>query len=359
MIQDQLSHDKAKSSSLKAKDAGGQTRSFQIDYNLDYYWVRLPIDPLFSQDTSGVDHLLQTKWGQGEPWNYKCPIDSIYNPNEHITCPTGCVAVAISQILYYLHFNIGWPLALYHTIVPDYYYSYHYIGGGLYRYYYFNNLQRLDAVSPSPRWNAMALDKGDGTQTLATEYVGDLMIDVGQVTDMKYHFWGSGTVELPEHFSYFGINCYQGLYAFNTVKEQLLDEQPVLISGSDGTTGHAWVIDGYRQEIDTTQNRYQWLLIPPDSLSYYPNINYDYVLTEQQKQSRYPNIQEFDIEYENPTVVRRDYLRMNWGWDGEYDQGNYMLYPNYYSNSIPAWSNGNDVLPFAYSLKIIYDFQEL
>lgn len=49
---------------------------------------------------------------------------------------------------------------------------------------------------------------------------------------------------------------------------------------------------------------------------------------------------------------------MNWGSDGDYDQGNYMLYPNY-SNNTPAWSNGNDVLPFAYNLKIIYDFQEL
>lgn len=358
MIQNQLSNDKATSSKSNAKDEGEQPRSFQIDYNLDYYWVRLPIEPLFSQDTSGVDHLLETKWGQGEPWNYQCPIDSIVNPINHITCPTGCVSVAISQILYYLHFNIGWPVALYHTLVPNYYYSYHYIGGRQYRYYFFNNLQRLDAVSPSPRWNAMALDKGDGTQTSATEYVGDLMIDVGQVTDMKYHYWGSGTVALPEHFSYFGINCYQGLYAFDTVKEQLLDEQPVLISGSDGTAGHAWVIDGYRQEIDTTQNRYQWFLIPPDSLSYYPGINYEYVLTEQQKQSRYPNLQEFDIEYENPVVARRNYLRMNWGSDGDYDQGNYMLYPNY-SNNTPAWSNGNDVLPFAYNLKIIYDFQEL
>ena len=53
-----------------------------------------------SQFKSVVTPLLKTTWNQWEPYNGKCPIKS------GELCPTGCVATAMSQILYYYHYPL-------------------------------------------------------------------------------------------------------------------------------------------------------------------------------------------------------------------------------------------------------------
>ena len=94
-------------------------------------------------------------------------------------------------------------------------------------------------------------------------------------------------------------------------------------------------------------------MIPPDSLCYYPNLDYDYVLTEQQKQSLFPNVQEYDFEYENPTNQQYShYLKMNWGWDGHYNNGVYIMdYQN-------GWCSESDTLNLVDGMKIFYNFRE-
>jgi hypothetical protein len=47
-------------------------------------------------EREAIAPMLTTKWGQDNPFNLKCPS---YFPLMH--CPTGCVATAMSQILYY------------------------------------------------------------------------------------------------------------------------------------------------------------------------------------------------------------------------------------------------------------------
>lgn len=51
-----------------------------------------------NRETSNIliPHLILTKWGQGYPWNNKLPIDT---SNDNQKCPTGCIAVAASQII--------------------------------------------------------------------------------------------------------------------------------------------------------------------------------------------------------------------------------------------------------------------
>lgn len=90
-------------------------------------------------------HLLTTKWGQGNPWNAKLPIDS----NAGRRCFTGCTAVAISQILFYLHYHINKPLGLYHNIAI----SKSNISGKTTNI----GFSRSGYVANSARWNQMAL----------------------------------------------------------------------------------------------------------------------------------------------------------------------------------------------------------
>lgn len=60
-------------------------------------------------------------------------------------------------------------------------------------------------------------------------------------------------------------------------------------------SGHAWVIDGYKCYCTTTDRPYKWVIMPPDSLSFYNNINYDYVLTVEEKEWRYPDVYEIKL----------------------------------------------------------------
>ena len=45
----------------------------------------------------GFRHLVTAKWGQGGPYNTLCPYDSSLNAR----CVTGCVTVAMGQVMHY------------------------------------------------------------------------------------------------------------------------------------------------------------------------------------------------------------------------------------------------------------------
>lgn len=67
-----------------------------------------------STEQTIIPHLIQTKWGQGYPWNQKTPYDiSLIHPKR---CLLGCTATATGQLLYYTHFNLYKPNRLYHDI---------------------------------------------------------------------------------------------------------------------------------------------------------------------------------------------------------------------------------------------------
>lgn len=351
MIQSQLSCEKELTYDIKQPDHENQpSRSLPIDYSQDYYWVRLPRSgPVVVIDTvSSVPHLIQTKWGQLWPWNYLC-----HDEGYTTVFPTGCSSVAVAQMLYYLHGSINAPSGLYHTIEP----SFTAYGTGSSAYWSITSIVRDDYISPSGRWSTMALNAGNGSRTSATDYVGALMVDIGQRMNTKYRMLASSTDYFGgEIFSEYGIACNTCDYNQDTVKSYLSNSQPVLIQGWDSKysdSGHAWIIDGYQVEKETTyRDCYQWVLIPPDSLCYYPYLNYDYVLTEQEKQWLYPTIQENDYVYECPLVQQNyTYLRMNWGSDGYLDNALYSLHDFY------GWTSSSDTLGLDYGMRTIHNYR--
>lgn len=163
-----------------------------------------------SQTTVGP--LMATTWGQQRTYN-----DLVENENCAAgTAPTGCVATAMAQIMYY------------HSFPNNY------------------------------NWENMQLG-GMGTMETAR-----LMRDVGQAVDMNYTCTASGadmedaTSAFSNDFGY--QNATYSDFNHSTVKQQLGWNRPVMLSGyrtmvvncfgffcsTKYENGHAWVCDGYR-----------------------------------------------------------------------------------------------------------------
>ena len=319
-------------------------------YDDPYVWVRFILGQDYSttNNYSNVNHLIETKWGQNDPWNYKCPILN------GTLCPLGCTAVAVGQMLYYLNDYNGSPSGLYHTIIPSY--TYHNNNSGS---YFTLTVTRTNYYSNSPRWASMATIN-PGSVTTSVEYVGDLLIDIADRAGSQFTLNStSGETSTALFSNYYGISCTMSNYSQSTVINSLNDSIPVLvtakISNSPGAKGHEWIIDGYNSSLTTVDHRYKWRMVPPDSLSYYGSSSYDYVYTESEMQQFYPNVIENEIIHEYSEFITY-LLRMNWGWHD--NQNIYNDYNDDYDNrlyAMGAWNGGGYDLN--YQIKIYHNFQ--
>lgn len=278
-----------------------------------------------------IPHLLKTTWGQSYPWNYKLPKDTKDNNK---TCPTGCVSVSLAQIIYYMHYFLGKPTGLYHNINI----SKNCISGASTDI----GFSRSNYVDNSSRWDEMAL----GYSTGNTDYVGDLMLDIGNRVNMKYSGSGSGANLSTSALSFYNLTYTAANYNYDLVKNDLQKKKPINVtaySKETGTTvGHSWVIDGIatktrhyvtKKQFEYTEN---WMYESEyyesfDDLKYHYNIN-----------------SEFDVIYEDSGTYTTEYLLMNWGYE-MIDNTFYGRYPS------DAWSIGNE--SYKYDKKIYYDFR--
>lgn len=308
-----------------------------IDMYEPYYWVRVPLpDTTEIIDCKYVPSMMETKWGQGDPWNSKTPYPSSSN-----YCLTGCVAVSCAQILYYLKQKKNFSIGLYDV---DGTYSYSSMGG----YYYINpsSISRTNYQLDSYKWNQM---RKRATEIGDPHYVAELMFDIAEHADMMFYPDLSATLTVsPSIFTYYNVICDESDYDYDLVRQSLDNGIPVELSCfQTGNIGHSWVIDGYNYELRRSDRAYQWRLIPPDSLCYYDNIDYDYVFTENQKQLYHPELEEYQIEH-NYSYHRSDYLLMNWGWDADGDGGHYSINPD--------WSNNG--YNFCRNAKVLHNFRQ-
>lgn len=308
-----------------------------IDMNEPYYWVRLPL-PYKNEilDRGYIAPLLNTKWGQGYPWNGKTP-----NPSGSNYCSTGCVAVSCAQILYYLKQTKNFIIGLY-DVKGTYLYS---STGG---YYYINSssISRTNYQLESNKWAQMRKRaEEDGN----ISHVAELMFDVAEYAGMRFYPTVSGTSTVsPSIFTSHNVICDESDYDFDLVRQSLDRGIPVEISClQTDNTGHSWVIDGYSVDELRSDRAYQWKLIPPDSLTYYNNIDYDHVFTESYKQLHHPELEEYQIEH-NYSYYSSNYLLMNWGWDGDGDEGHYSISPDWGINGYNFWRNA----------KILHNFRQ-
>jgi hypothetical protein len=185
-----------------------------------------PCQPTYSSYTVGP--LLQTTWGQGQPYNYLCPVGS-YDGGHWAT---GCVATAMAQVMYYWKYPASY------------------------------------------NWNLMPLSyNAFGVSYPGNRDVSQLMLDIG--TSVKMTYGNGGSYPQWWGFVQFGpINCSDALkdsfgfhsssdatYNYLNVVSNLNVGEPVILGATEdnttilfwsfGADGHAWVCDGY-QQVNTT-----------------------------------------------------------------------------------------------------------
>ncbi|MCQ2076187.1 MAG: C10 family peptidase [Bacteroidaceae bacterium] len=171
-----------------------------------------------------------TAWGQTEPFNNLCPID------DGGRSVTGCVATAMSQIIYYNK----WP----------------HRGIGRHTYGWNNQLVSVDFSKSEYEYDKMQAVYDTWTEESAYA-VARLMYDCGVSVNMGYSSESSGTVSiyvveaLQKYFDYSTSVEYLSRGNFessewdNIIKSELDAHRVVYYSGTGDEGGHAFVCDGY------------------------------------------------------------------------------------------------------------------
>ena len=302
-------------------------------------WVirEFPINQKTTWETE-VPHLIQTKWGQEYPWNSSLPLD--LSASYSGRCLIGCVSVAASQILYYLHNKIGKPVVLYHNVSWNSSIPYRTKQIGFSRY---------TPVYNSPMWNEMALnDSGYSDEEINN--VTNFMMDVGNRFQIEYgsRYTGGSAGSLRDAIDVFpseyAVNCEIGEYSVETIQKQLKNGLPILIAAGDALTPsirHAWIIDG----MVASRTRYTMMRYCEYTDNWWAyDETYD---SFEDAQNRYGFAGEYDIQtFLQNKEEEIEFLLMNWGWSGMSDDIKYSIDSN--------WSVGEYV--FGNNVYMIYNF---
>lgn len=162
-----------------------------------------------------ISPLIKTQWNQNTPYNKYCATES------GETSPTGCVATAVAQIMYYHK----WPET-------------------------FN-------------WDAMKTSYTSEDAGDAVEAVAKLMADVGEKVYMQYGAESSSAHDMDacealrirygysENTNYIERSCYTAKGWDEVIYNELAANRPVFYGGlsassGQGIVGHAFILDGYQ-----------------------------------------------------------------------------------------------------------------
>lgn len=319
------------------------TLSRSVPNNADSVWIVMLHRSDTTESVLDVPHLLETKWGQMDPWNML--LDPFYSG--FFAYLTGAIPTAIAQVLYYFHDKLGRPSGLYHSInllsMNPYYeqepgpeFGFILVEKGK-----TTSVARSDYQSISSRWDSMPLNYTAGiSNTIGAGYVSELMIDIGnrllaiykdnETTIPTYPF--SSYVDLSKC----NIEYDWGLYNYSirdSIFLNLSDCRPVIVTATSAANDHAWVIDGYYHKETTVRNTYTYHYI---SYSDFQNgiipslgVLVDWFISLQELRRFYPNAPKgFDKVTE---THHNRYFRMNWGCNGNLDDGVYSC------NALESW----------------------
>jgi hypothetical protein len=203
----------------------------------------------FAPDKSGknVAPLLSCTWDQDNPYNFFCP-PRTSQPSSNGKALVGCVATAMSQIMYYWRYpytgegdNTYWEPELLDYISADFSTAYY-------------------------NWEGMV----DNVNSLNIE-VAEIGFHAGVSVNMDYYSpGGSGAYSfnvddaLKDHFQFpaqvsykqrssYPLTTWQGM-----VDDDLNDNIPVYYSGYSNDGGHAFVCDGLNEGDNTYHFNFGW-----------------------------------------------------------------------------------------------------
>lgn len=273
-----------------------------------------------------VDHMVG-KWDQYSPYNSVCPF-YINSPNERAVA--GCVAIAGSQMLLYLHNKIGRPQNMFSQGSC--------IGN-------INNFEKAFSCPTESVWSSMRTEYiSDTTSTILPEAI--MISYIGSLVNMHYcdDVFGQYSWALPGNlknnvFEYMGINCSRNVYNDSIVKESLGQQMPVVVSASDLLIPvdfdiHCFVIDGYRMTRTRYSHTYNFVLdvIPPGP--YIMPTSYT------------------TYTYSQPEVTS---IKINWGWWTQWSSA--PINDGWYSLT-GGWTvtNGNNTYNYNNNIYMTYGF---
>lgn len=305
---------------IAANNVGIEKDSRAADHQIlssNFRWTKQFVGRTTYRDT--IQHLgplVITQWGQGRPWGNKLPV---YSGSNHY--PTGCVAVALSQLLYYYNHKIGVPSGLYHNVIISGWDLYHDWANNY--SYYKSTLTRSGMTDPSNRWNNMLLSSNDTSHERKSSYVSDLMVDVGNRVDMEYDATGSGSGSTFDKaysaLAYYGLQATAGPFQETEVESSLTNGCPLYIRGGKplGGGGHAWVLDGFIQYTYTEVDTYIWLI--GYSAQWGGEGKTQEEAREAGEAAGYDKPEDGMTTTEIVNYGPYKQYHMNWGWDGDCD----------------------------------------
>ena len=188
--------------------------------------------------SSTATNFITTSWNQQAPYNTLCPkIDGV-------AAPTGCIATAMAQIMFYYKYPASGKGKGSYTVTTS---------EGTTNY--------ACDINSAYEWTKMKnkylRPTGDTDNAVAT-----LMADAGAASRMNYRAAASGTIEwyaakgFAENFRYdsLAISCLQRDFYTDAewmemVRKEMEAKQPVLYCGSDEIDGgHAFLLDGIQSD---------------------------------------------------------------------------------------------------------------
>lgn len=186
-----------------------------------------------------IKPLLQSKWGQGAPFNNNCPTYTKNGVTSHAV--TGCVATAMAQVMRYHQ----WPTK----------------GTGSHSYNFAMNNDSTDMRQLSSQfsshtynWSQMPHETNSCTSTQQSQ-LAQLLLDCGVSANMTYGSSSATSSQfvipaMTSHFGYdggikvFHRNCFSLTSWKVKIFEELTNNRPVIYAGQGTSGGHAFVIDG-------------------------------------------------------------------------------------------------------------------
>lgn len=191
-----------------------------------------------SENKEPIEPLLKTRWGQDKPYNNLCPTE---RENANVIYPTGCVATAMAQVMYYHQY-------------PE-------KGTGNITYSFQDRILSADFNNTYYQWRLMTptYKKGQYSDESALA-VATLMYQCGVSIKMQYNVGGSGAFSynaataLRKNFGYHENlqihyrDYYTAKEWINKVYNELKAGRPIIYTGVDENNGgHCFVVDGYDQ----------------------------------------------------------------------------------------------------------------
>ena len=197
-----------------------------------------------------VDPLIKTQWNQNYPYNLMCPDWSgkdwrdpgfdtdhlMTNYQTYYHCVTGCVAVAMAQVIYYWKCLDDCPaITGYKTSTYGW------------------TMKALPATTF--KWAQMQKTYSGDETGASAEAVAELFRYCGQAVEMDYNLGGSSASITPADMAnYFGFSnnaklVIRSMYSSseweNMIYKDISENRPVIYGGSSMSGGHQFIVDGY------------------------------------------------------------------------------------------------------------------